>query len=121
MAKDFSSVNTSRVYDVIATATAGETQENLETQETQKKQKARKVYSEAEALEFMQKFKTAGRKGVKMPRINLAFAPDNYEYVRTMAQVRGESLTDFVNHVLHKSMVDNEEVYKKAVEFKNSI
>lgn len=108
MTKDFSGVSAQRVYNTIEEA----------TKETKPE---RKTYSEEEAVKFMQECKTAGRKGVKMPRINLAFTPDNYEYIKTMAQVRGESLTEFVNYILRQSMTDNMEVYEKAREFKQSL
>lgn len=63
---------------------------------------------------------TAGRKGAKLPRMNIAFAPEIYDYIQTMSRVRGETLTDFVNHVLRQSMDDYADIYKKAQEFRNS-
>ena len=69
----------------------------------------------------MQEMKTTGRKGVKLPRINLAFAPDTYEYVQTMARVRGETLTTFVNLAIREHMKEHADIYKKAIEFKNSL
>ena len=69
----------------------------------------------------MQRFKTSGHKGVKLPRINVAFAPDTYEYIQTMAQVRGETMTRFIDHIIRRSMEENAETYAKAIEFRNSI
>lgn len=113
--KDFSKINTGRIYDTLAEATADPEQAQAKTR------KDRKTYTGQEAMELIQNGQTAGRKGLKMPRINLAFSPDVYEYIKTMAQVRGETLTDFVNHILRQSMTDNAEIYKKAIEFKNSL
>lgn len=111
--KDFSNVNTGRVYTTIAEATA--------EQETQPKRKDRKTYTEQEAAEFLHDMRTTGHKGVKLPRINVAFAPDVYEYISTMSRVRGESMTTFINTVLRSYMQEHMDVYEKAIEFKNSL
>lgn len=108
MSKDFSGVSTQRVYNTIAEA----------TKETRGE---RKTYTAEEAAKFIQEHKTAGRKGIKMPRINLAFDPESYDYVKTMSQVRGETMTEFVNYILKQSIEENKEVYEKAKEFKKSI
>lgn len=116
--KDFSKIAADPVYSTIAAATA----EEPETQEAPKKQrKERRIPTEEEALQAMNALQTTGRKGVKLPRINLAFTPEVYEYIKIMAQVRGENLTQFVNHVLKKSIEDNREIYDKAIEFRNSL
>lgn len=109
--KDFSNVNTGRVYNAIAEATA----------EPEQTRKERKTYTEQEAAEFLQDMKTTGRKGVRLPRINLAFRPDVYAFINTMARVRGETLTDFVNVVLAEYMDEHRDIYEKAIEFKNSL
>lgn len=114
--KDFSQVNTNPVYSAIAEATAAP-----ETQETPKKRKTRKTYTEQEKHEFMQSMNTSGRKGVKLPRINLAFAPDLYEYAQTMSRVSGLNLTQFVNEALRQHMEEHKDTYKKAIEFRNSL
>ena len=108
--KDFSAANTGRVYSTITEATA-EAQEVLHP---------RKVYSEKEAQEMREAGTTQGRKGCKAVRINMAFSPDLYDYIRTMARVRGESVTKFTNFVFRQSMAENETLYKKAQEFKES-
>lgn len=114
--KDFSQINTDRVYNTIAEATA-----EPETQEAQETRKPRKEYTAQERLDFMQEMKTAGRKGVKLPRINLAFAADTYQYVQIMSRVRGESLTAFVNIALRQHMEEHRDLYDKAIEFRNSL
>lgn len=119
--KDFSEVNTGRVYDTIAAATAEPEQEAQEVQETTKKYKPRKEYTAQEKLDFMQEMRTSGRKGVKLPRINLAFAPDVYEYIQIMSRVRGESMTDFVNIALRQHIEEHRDLYDKAIKFRNSL
>lgn len=117
---DFSSINTDRVYKQIAEATAEPVPAENDPQELPQRRK-RKVYTEEEAAAIMQTMKTAGYKGVNLPRINIAFAPDVYNYVTIMAQVRGQTTTQFVNHILRLSMEENKELYNKAIEFRNSL
>ena len=114
--KDFSKVNVNRVYDTIADATAEETP----TAATEPR-KERKTYTAEEKKEFLDTLKTAGHKGCKLPRINLAFSPEVYDYVRTMSKVSGVTLTEFVNKILQQSLEDNRAVYEKAVDFRNSL
>lgn len=127
MAKDFTGVNTDRVYSTIQAATSDtlpELPEQITEEEARAllpKRKERKTYTEEESAELMRKFKTSGHKGVKLPRINVAFSPDVYQFVTTMAQVRGETMTAFIDHILRKAMVDNAEIYAKAIEFRNSL
>ena len=88
---------------------------------TEKNAGTRKTYTEEEKLAFLAKMKTAGRKGCKLPRINMAFSPDLYDYIRTMSKVSGISLTDFVNRVLRQYMSEHREQYDRAVEFRDSL
>ena len=125
--KDFSQINTNRVYGTIAEATAEPEQEAVEVlqdaaaQEITQTRKERRTYSEQEAAEILQTLRTSGRKGVKLPRINLAFAPEVHEYITVMSRVRGENLTQFVNMVLKQHMEEHRDIYEKAIEFKNSL
>lgn len=119
--KDFSQVNTGRVYDAIADATAEPEQETQEALQAQEAHKTRRTYTEQEAQEFTQALKTSGRKGLKLPRINLAFAPDNYDYVQIMARVTGVSMTEFVNLALRQHMEEHKDLYEKAIEFRKSL
>lgn len=114
--KDFSKLNTGRVYEAIAEATAEpEAQEVQPAQE--EPQAARKAYTEAERQAYLQAGKTQGRPGIKAARINLAFYPDQYEYIKTMAAVRGQSITEFVNHIIGQSMEENAALYAQAKAF----
>lgn len=109
--KDFSKANTGRVYGTIADATA----------EEKNTRKPRKTYTEEEAAEIMQTLHTVGRKGIKLPRINLAFTSENYDYINIMSRVRGENLTEFVNAIIQKHRETHMDIYNKAIEFKNSL
>lgn len=114
--KDFSSVNTNPVYDAIAEAI-----EETPAAGSKKKYKPRKTYTEAEAAAALDSLQTAGKKGVKLPRINLAFTPANYEFIKIMAQVRGQNLTEFVNDMLREARESHADLYQKAIEFRNSL
>lgn len=118
--KDFSNVNTGAVYNAIAAATA-EPEPAQETQEAAPARKSRKTYTEQEAQEALRALKTSGKKGLKLPRINLAFTPDNYEYIQIMSRVRGESMTEFVNIALRQHMEEHRDLYERAIEFRNSL
>lgn len=102
--KDFSAASTGRVYQQISDATA-----EPEAQETQR-------YTDAEAQEAKLQMKTQGKKGLKAARINMAFAPDTYDYIRIMAQAKGISITEFVNQIIRQHMEEpgNLEAYGKA-------
>lgn len=122
--KDFSQLNTGRVYNAIAEATAEPEQEAQDTQEIDEvktERKPRRTYTEQEAFEIMQAMKTSGRKGLKLPRINLAFVPTVYNYVQIMSRVRGETMTEFVNLALQQHMEEHRDLYEKAIEFRNSL
>lgn len=43
---------------------------------------------------------TRGRKGMKLPTMNMRFTPENYEYMRRESAVRGMSTTAFVNWLI---------------------
>ena len=121
--KDFSAVDSGRVYSAIEESLAEpaqDAQQEEEAQEAAEEQQAQGHYSAQEIRSFQESGRTKGRKGVKMLRVNMAFTPEIHDYIRIMANVRGESITDFTNHVFKKSMEENEEIYKRAIEFRNS-
>jgi len=121
--KDFSTANTGRVYNAIAEATAEpaeDAQQAQQEQQTQEAPKGRKTYTAEQAQEMREAGTTQGRKGCKAVRINMAFTPEVHEYIRTMARVRGESVTDFTNFVFKQSMEINADLYEKAKAFKES-
>lgn len=120
--KDFSAMNTNPIYDSLAEVTADPEEHNVQQeQENHKTRKERKTYTEEEQKKAMNEMRTSGRKGVKMPRINMAFSPEVYEYIQTMSRVRGETMTKFINHEMKKSMKENADIYAKAIEFRNSL
>lgn len=126
--KDFSSMNTGRLAEVIAEATAEPAAAQPAQQETEQEPAytytgpGRKTYTadSAEAVELMNNFKTTGRKGLHLPRINLAFSPENYDYIVTMSRVRGQNYTEFINKLITEHREQHTEIYAKAQEFLKS-
>ena len=55
--------------------------------------------------------KTQGRRGEKLPRINMAFSPQNLEYLRIMAGIRGVSITKYVNALIERDRELNGETF----------
>ena len=104
--KDFTQVNTERVYSTINDATKG---------------KERKTYTPAETEEFTEAMKTRGRKGTKLPRINMAFSPTNHDYIMVMARVTGQTATSFVNEIVDQYREEHQDLYQKAQEIINSL
>ena len=113
--KDFTAANTGRVYSAIQEATAAP-----EAQQVQEEKKERKTYTDEEAQKYLEAGSTQGRKGLKANRINMAFSPSVHEYIRVMARVRGETISEFTEHVFRQHMAENAALYEQAKQFKNS-
>lgn len=91
--------------------------EKLEANINQKQgSKAHPVVSDAEAKQRKAKGNTQGVKGAKLDRINMAFYSDNFEYLRTMAALRGQSVTAFCNDIIAEHRERNEKIFKQARE-----
>ena len=108
--KDFSQVNTNPVYETIAESTM-----------EQQKRRARKTYSDQEIEDLQNSLQTAGRKGAKLPRINMAFSKKNYDYINTMSKAAGMNLTEFVNKIVDGHREEHADLYSRALEFRNSL
>ena len=60
--------------------------------------------------------RTQGKKGAGMQRINMAFTPDNIDFIHIMSRIRGESMTAFVNYVLDLYKEEHPEIYRRALD-----
>ena len=69
---------------------------------------------EQAALAAQEAQSTRGRKGVKMPRINMAFTPSNLDFIRVMAAIRGQTMTQFVNALVERERTTRGEEYERA-------
>lgn len=110
MAKGFKNKvsNAQPVYNTIMSS-AQEAQRTQEVQEVSPAPAASEVKS------------TQGRKGAKLPRINMAFSPERLEYLRVMAALRGVSVTRYVNDLVERDMAQNSEIYDRAKGLSHSI
>lgn len=98
--KDFSGMNTGRVYSAIEQATSRKGQQG--------------TASPQEAAERAAQLKTQGRKGCKAIRINMAFTPENHEFIKIMAKVTGKTMTEFANLVVERYRTEHPDLYEQA-------
>lgn len=98
--KDFAGMNTGRVYGAIETATSKKGQQGSA--------------SPQEAAERASNLKTQGRKGCKATRINMAFTPENHQFIKTMARISGQTMTEFTNLVIERYRTEHPEIYEQA-------
>lgn len=83
--KNFDNLNTNAVYNKIAEATA----EPIPVKETPKSEKEPKR------------------------RVNMEFKMSNYEYIQTMAGIKKQTVTEYLNSLIEKNMKENEQLYKQ--------
>lgn len=98
--KDFAGMNTGRVYGAIEQATSRKGQQG--------------TASPQEAAERAAQLKTQGRKGCKAIRINMAFTPDNHEFIKVMAKISGKTMTEFANLCIERYRAEHPEIYEQA-------
>ena len=101
--KDFSTINTSRVAGAIDKATAKKGQQG--------------TADAAEATERAQDMRTQGRKGCKATRINMAFTPENHQFIKLMAKATGHTMTEYTNYVIAAYRNEHPEFMEQAGQF----
>ena len=57
---------------------------------------------------------TQGRKGQKLPRINMAFSPENLEYLQIISRVEGISITEYINILIKTDSSSRADEIKQA-------
>lgn len=67
-----------------------------------------------DALEAQEAYRTQGKNGMKLPRINMAFTPSNLDFIRVMAGISGMSMGKYVNSLIEAERERNGEKYYKA-------
>lgn len=105
--KDFGGINTDRVYKALETATSKKGQQG--------------TASPKEAAERAANLKTQGRKGCKATRINMAFTPENHEFIKIMAKASGKTMTEFSNLVIAAYRKEHPEILAEAQAFLDKI
>lgn len=113
--KDFSKMKTGGVYEILEEATTDPAPQPIPRRKTGTPPTREEIdLARAQG-------KTQGRAGVKALRINMAFSPEVHDYIRTMARVRGQTVTQFTEAVFRKSMEDNAETYEQAKAFQETL
>ena len=64
---------------------------------------------------------TQGKAGMKAERINMAFSPANYEFLRTMAGLHRMTITKYVNHLIEEERKRSADIYQKAKDLMNNL
>ncbi len=77
---------------------------------------AHKTVTEDEKKTRQAERRTQGKKGAGSPRINMAFTPDNIDFIRVMSRIRGQSMTDFTNYVIEQYRSEHPDVYQRALD-----
>ena len=78
-------------------------QEEHDVQHVQRDINAQEVHEVQENNSYLKKDTlkgTQGKKGYKLPRINMAFTPENHKYITFESRRRGLSATEFVNKII---------------------
>lgn len=57
---------------------------------------------------------TQGRKGCKAVRINMAFSPENHEFIKTLAAATGQNMTQFLNYIVMRYRTEHPELMEQA-------
>lgn len=91
---------------------------NLST--LQGKKKEIPTASKEEAAERKQERRTQGKKGAKLTRIAASFTPEAIEYIKVMSKIRGESMSEFIEHVLMQHKADNIDFYNQVLEIRKN-
>ncbi len=101
--KDFGAINTGRVYSAIEQATSNKGQQG--------------TASPQEQAERAAELRTQGRKGCKAIRINMAFTPDNHQFIKIMAKASGKTMTEITNLIVEAYRQEHPEMMEQAKGF----
>lgn len=77
---------------------------------------ARDIRDMQAMLEAAEEHKTQGRKGFKMPRLNISLTPSGMDYVRVMAAISGKSVTRYISDLIDREAANNAAIYEQAKE-----
>lgn len=86
-----------------------------------KNRKMQTPASREEADERMALMQTRGRKGVHLPRINMAFTPENHDFIKTMSVVTCQTMTEFLNDVIKQYREVYSQDYDEIIKMRERI
>lgn len=101
--KDLTGIDTGRLFGDIEQATG-----------TTRRQGTADPQEAAQRAEDMT---TQGRKGCSVPRINMAFSPQNHAFIKVMAKATGRTMTEFTNDLVTAYRNEHPEFMEKAQGF----
>ena len=105
--KDFSGMKTGKeVYKALSEATSG----NRQTDASAEEQAIRGA-----------EMRTQGRQGCKLPRINIGFTPENYQFIRIMSRATGQNMNSFLNLVVTAYRSEHPEIMEQAKSFLDTV
>ncbi len=67
-----------------------------------------------ELAERSSEMRTQGRAGAKLPRVNMALTPENYDFVKVVGAIRGMSMTHYVNWIIEQYRTTHPDIYERA-------
>ncbi len=102
MAKNFNEIRTDKA-EVLGKLEKGQSTKGRQTTASPKEKTEREAAG-----------KTQGRKGCKAPRINIAFTSENWDFLRVMAKLKGQNMTQFCNEIITQYREEHGETYQKA-------
>ena len=82
--------------------------------QAQENRKGQSEVTPEEYTERTEQLRTQGRKGCKAVRINMAFTPANHQFVKVMARITGQSMTEFTNFVIERYRTEHPEIFEQA-------
>ena len=77
--------------------------------------------SEKEKKERADSMRTQGRKGCKAVRINMAFTPENHEFIKVMSAATGRTMANFTNLIIAAYQREHPEMMKDAHKFLKTV
>lgn len=83
--------------------------------------KQRKIYTDEEVEMFKAAYKTQGKAGLHIPRINVALEPELYDYVRTVSKAQGRTYSQFIAEILRQHYEGHRDLYARAKAFQTEI
>ena len=107
MAKDFSKVNTGR----------SRVQAEIEQAAEERQFGQQGTAGPDEQYQRAEEMRTSGRKGCKAPRINMAFTPSNYDFVKVCSRMKGVTLTAYTNWIIEQYRLEHPDLYEGSREW----
>ena len=80
----------------------------------QEEKETRSTNEVQEALLVSDERKTQGRKGMKLRRMNISLTQNEYEHVRLMASITGQSMTNYLSTLIQKDAASKKDLMEKA-------